>query len=140
MSKEPPLRTQAKHATTRRDKEVSVNGSRPLLRCDLPDAATRELQEPFLHRLHAFEEMKTAMDVMAGEIQRLRGSHIISAEEDQALGCFLDQLRLVEHKVENSSAFQEGMSPEPCDRDLELETMVCILRNDLDHIAIRACA
>jgi hypothetical protein len=140
MSKERPLRTRAKLAEPMRDKKVFITGGGHFLRYDMPDAAMRDLHDPFLLRIHAFEEMKTVMDVLAGDIQRLRASHIINAEEVQALGTFLDQLRLVAHEVENSSAFREGTSPELSDRNLELETMVWILRNDLDHIAMRACA
>lgn len=60
MSKELPPRTRAKRATQMRDNNVSITGSGHSQRCDLSDAAMRESQDPFLLRLHAFEEMKTA--------------------------------------------------------------------------------
>jgi len=91
-------------------------------------------------RIHAFEELLTGIDIMAGEIQRLSGSRMTTEEETRALGSFLDQLRLKAIEVEHSAAYLEAASPELCDRNREFETMIWILRNDLDLIAMRVCS
>jgi hypothetical protein len=104
----------------------------------MPNIDPRKSEGP-LFRIYAFEELKPEIDVMAGEVQRLRRSRMTSAEEVRALGSFLDQLRSLAKVAERSATCRERICPELSSCNRELVIMVCILRSNLDQIALRAC-
>ena len=139
MKKEHPAQPPAERAQPAPKKDIFVASCGCLQWDDIPNAIGGRGKGP-LFRIHAFEELEPEIDVMAGEIQRLSGSRATSAEEVRALASYLDQLRHMAYEVENSAVYREGTSLELCGSNSELEAMVCILRSNLDQIAMRACA
>lgn len=136
MRKECHKQMRAEWARPLRDNEVTLARRGGIL---VTDAAMEEFKAP-MFRIHAIEELQTDLDVMAAEIQRLSGSLMTSAEEVRILESFLEGLRLDAHEAVNSSEYREGTSPEMGVRNRELENMVRILRNELDHIMMRTCS
>lgn len=139
MRKELPIELQAERVRLIRDNEMYPADRVCAQWSSISYAGPWGSKEP-LFRVHAFEELVPEIDAMAGEIQRLSGSGMTSAEEVLALGTFLEQLRLMAIEEERGAGSREGTCPELRDGNLELETMISILRNDLDEIAMRACA
>ncbi len=78
-----------------------------------------------------------ALKSLGGEIERLRTSARVSAEEVQSLASDLTQLRLLLNELERKDACGKGTNRGASDRSIELEALIKRLRDDLEQIMMR---
>ncbi len=82
-------------------------------------------------------ELRRALDIIHNEIRRLSVEGRVTAEEVQSLGSFLTQVRLLMNELQRIEDGTDVVSNEMYGKYLQLESMIKILRDDLDKITMR---
>ncbi len=90
--------------------------------------------------VNGFPELIRAVVIIQGEIARLSALGRVTAEEVQSLGSFLTQVRLLLNDLQRSEEQADTVSTEMCEKYLQVENMIKVLRDDLDDIMMRIVA
>lgn len=99
--------------------------------------ANMKLLSEMVSWVNGLPELRRALDIINDEIRRLSRSGRVTAEEVQALGSFLTQVRLLMNDLQRGEERADAVSSEVHGKYLQLESMIKMLRDDLDRITMR---